>query len=514
MPFPKGMHIAMVNQYRDRPRFADDEYDRGNRNVSPQAENDPLAELARLIGQADPFSGFGPDRQPAPPRHDPYAAPVREEPESYDDPSPGPPPWVRNSQAAAVHQQHYADEPRYQESQQPEDWSQEPQSTSWPHQEPQANWPRSTDYGYGQDAQYAPQHGHQTHAAYEDDRGARYDDVLYGRPQDDRDYGAACGQDRNYDDQSYGHMGHYADADGAQPDSSRRGGKMTVMVVLALAVVGTAGAYAYRSMTGPGHTGEPPVIKADAGPNKIVPPSQSAENKQVRDRIGEKIAERMVSREEQPVDINAKSAGPRIVFPPLTRNPQPPNVTSVSPSSPPIGAGTANGTLNGAEPRKIRTLSIRPDRADASPTASTSAQPEVRTIPITPPRSAPPAAQPASASNEPMALTPPHSAPAPQEPRSRVAAVSPEAAAPASAGAYVQVSSQRSEADARTSYRVLQGKYPGILGSRSPVIKRADLGSKGIFYRALVGPFAAADQATQFCVNFQSAGGKCLVQRH
>jgi hypothetical protein len=78
----------------------------------------------------------------------------------------------------------------------------------------------------------------------------------------------------------------------------------------------------------------------------------------------------------------------------------------------------------------------------------------------------------------------------------------------------VQVSSQRSEADARTSYRVLQGKYPGILGSRSPVIKRADLGSKGIFYRALVGPFAAADQATQFCVNFQSAGGKCLVQRH
>jgi hypothetical protein len=111
-------------------------------------------------------------------------------------------------------------------------------------------------------------------------------------------------------------------------------------------------------------------------------------------------------------------------------------------------------------------------------------------------------------------LSPQHSAPAAQEPRSRVAAVNPEAAASGSAGAYVQVSSQRSEADARTSYRVLQGKYPGILGSRSPVIKRADLGSKGIFYRALVGPFAAADQATQFCVNFQSAGGKCLVQRH
>jgi hypothetical protein len=114
-----------------------------------------------------------------------------------------------------------------------------------------------------------------------------------------------------------------------------------------------------------------------------------------------------------------------------------------------------------------------------------------------------------------MALTPQGAAHDAQEPRARVASVNPAATAPSSAtGPYVQVSSQRSEADAKTSYRVLQGKYPGILGSRSPVIKRADLGSKGVFYRALVGPFAAADEATQFCVNLQSAGGKCIVQRH
>jgi hypothetical protein len=288
---------------------------------------------------------------------------------------------------------------------------------------------------------------------------------------------------------------------------------MTVMVVLALAVVGTAAAYGYRSLSGGARSGEPPVIKADAGPSKIIPPSQSADNKPTRDGIGEKIAERVVSREEQPVDINAKS-GPRIVFPPLTRNAQPPNVTSVSPSSPPVG--TANGTLNGAEPRKIRTLSIRPDRADAAPTASTSAQPDVRTIPMTAPRNAPPPAQTASTNGAPMALTPQGTAHETPEPRARVASVNPTTPAPSNnaAGAYVQVSSQRSEADARTSYRVLQSKYPGILGSRSPVIKRADLGSKGVFYRALVGPFAAADEATQFCVNLQSAGGKCIVQRH
>jgi hypothetical protein len=457
-----------------------------------------------LIGQTDPFSGFGQERQqPAAPHQDFRAA--REEPESYDDPLPGPPPWVRNSQAAAVRQQqHYADdEPQYQDHQ--------PQQADWQQHEPDpAGWPRATDHGYGRDAD---EYGHQPHAAYDDPN--RYDDVLYGQ-QDNRGYGASYGNDQGYDDQSYGQPGFYADDGEDQPERSRRGGMMTVAVVLALAVVGTAAAYGYRSLSGGARSGEPPVIKADAGPSKIVPPSQSAENKPAQDRIGEKIAERVVSREEQPVDINAKS-GPRIVFPPLTRNAQPPNVTSVSPSSPPVGTGTANGTLNGAEPRKIRTLSIRPDRADAAPTASTSAQPEIRNIPITAPRNAPPAAQPASASNAPMALTPQGAAHAAPEPRARVASVNPTAAAPApsaAAGAYVQVSSQRSEADAKTSYRVLQGKYPGILGPRSPVIKRADLGSKGIFYRALVGPFAAADEATQFCVNLQSAGGKCIVQRH
>ncbi|MGN6285972.1 MAG: SPOR domain-containing protein [Afipia sp.] len=510
MPFPKGMHIAMVNQYRDRPRFADDEYDRGHYSVPRQADGDPLAELARLIGQTDPFSGFGQERQPAAPRQD-FHAP-REEPESYDDPLPGPPPWVRNSQAAARQHQHYVDEPQYQDHQ--------PQSADWHDQEQESQhtgWPRATDYGYGRESEYEPQV--QAHMAYDDraahydDPSARYDDVLYGQ-QDHRGYGASYGADQGYDDQAYDQSGFYADGGEGQPENSRRSGKMTVLVVLALAVVGTAAAYGYRSLSGGSRSGAPPVIKADAGPNKIIPPSQSAENKPAQDRIGEKIAERVVSREEQPVDINAKS-GPRIVFPPLTRNAQPPNVTSVSPSSPPVGVGTANGTLNGAEPRKIRTLSIRPDRADAAPTASTSAQPEVRNIPITAPRSAPPPAQPTSASNAPMALTPQGAAHDAQEPRARVASVNPAATAPSSAtGPYVQVSSQRSEADAKTSYRVLQGKYPGILGSRPPVIKRADLGSKGVFYRALVGPFAAADEATQFCVNLQSAGGKCIVQRH
>jgi Cell division protein len=83
-----------------------------------------------------------------------------------------------------------------------------------------------------------------------------------------------------------------------------------------------------------------------------------------------------------------------------------------------------------------------------------------------------------------------------------------------SGGYLVQVSSQRNEADAQASYRSLQSKFPAVLGSRSPVIKRADLGDKGVYYRAMVGPFSSSDEASQFCGSLKTAGGQCVVQRN
>jgi cell division protein FtsN len=102
--------------------------------------------------------------------------------------------------------------------------------------------------------------------------------------------------------------------------------------------------------------------------------------------------------------------------------------------------------------------------------------------------------------------------------RTRVANTNPVQTAPsgggASGGYLVQVSSQRNEADAQASYRALQGKFPSVLGSRSPVIKRADLGDKGVYYRAMVGPFGSSDEASQFCSSLKTAGGQCVVQRN
>jgi cell division septation protein DedD len=84
----------------------------------------------------------------------------------------------------------------------------------------------------------------------------------------------------------------------------------------------------------------------------------------------------------------------------------------------------------------------------------------------------------------------------------------------ASGGYLVQVSSQKNEADAHASYRALQGKFPAVLGSRAPLIKRADLGEKGVYYRAMVGPFGSSDEASQFCGSLKTAGGQCVVQRN
>jgi hypothetical protein len=81
----------------------------------------------------------------------------------------------------------------------------------------------------------------------------------------------------------------------------------------------------------------------------------------------------------------------------------------------------------------------------------------------------------------------------------------------ASPGFVVQLSSQKSESEAMSSFRSLQAKFPNELGGRQPIIRRADLGSKGIFYRTLVGPFGSAHEASQFCASYRAAGGQCVV---
>jgi hypothetical protein len=467
----------MAERYQDRRFPADDGYDRGeDPRASARAETDPLAELARLIGQTDQFSPMGranPRVQPRTNPQDHYHAPADEAPPA------GPPLWLQRATRQEAPQEDYPD-------------------TRHPVHR----------YGTPVAAAEPDYHDEQPYAEAEPDP-SRYDDALYGQLDTGRQQPQ---HDPAYADDGYAYDdGDAYDDAGEERTPKRRGGLITVAAILALAVVGTGGAFAYRTYVGSPRVGEPPIIRADAGPTKIVPAPADGTAK-LPDRLASGDgAEKIVSREEAPVDVNARPVT-RVVFPPLNQNGNPPPAASVAPSAP--QPSTSNGTLPNSEPRKVRTLAVRGDQPDGTAVPVTSAIPAAKP----PARAAGPASANASAGG-PLSLMPQGSeaaAPAaPAEPRARVAATNPTQAAVPNAGGYVvQVSSQRNEADAQASFRSLQGKFPAVLGSRSPLIKRADLGEKGVYYRAMVGPFGTSDEASQLCGSLKAAGGQCVVQRN
>jgi hypothetical protein len=490
----------MADRYQDKPFPADDDYDRGDDHDAPsKGDSDPLAELARLIGQTDPFAMGRANQQVASRGGAPDPYQPSEPAEVEDEPVAGPPPWMqRASRQEAPPQQDYPSAVH------PLRGYATPQAAPEPEYHP------------------APPFADAEHEA----DPSRYDDALFGQ----LDSSAQDQQDQAYPDDPYAYQDEFGDSV-EEPVKKRGGGMMTVVVVLALAVLGTGAAFAYRTYVGSPRSGDVPVIKADTSPTKIVPVPADGAGK-VTDRMAANDgAEKIVPREEAPVDINAKS-GPRVVLQPMNPNAPSP---AVAPAAPP--AAVANGAAPVTEPRKIKTFTVPPDQANgaAAPAAVAPAPaavpPPAKPAPVA--HAAAPAAtrspNPPSAANAsanaPLSLSPQVAqTPPAAEPRTRVAAVNPApapapvaAAAPSGAGGgyLVQVSSQKSEADAQASYRTLQGKYQSVLGSQSVLVKRVDLGEKGVYYRAFAGPFSSADQAAQVCSSLKAAGGpQCLVQRN
>jgi SPOR domain len=495
----------MADRYQDRNFMADD-MDRGSASRGPaRSESDPLAELARLIGQNDPFAGAGragPKVQ-VPPKVAPEPVVRAPEPLSNDPlASAGPPPWMQQRGGSRP------EAPR------------QPQQPPAPDQNFQE--PVHPLHRYGA-AQPAPQQQAFEDPAFpeedEQNEPSRYDDALFG--QLDRG-GQDLQRHQDYADDPYAFEEEDGYDEGEEEEDQKRGGGFAkVLMVLTLAVVGTGGAFAYRAYVGSPQNVDPPIIRADNSPTKIVP-SPSDGSPKVPDRLGMgERTEKLVSREEAPVDINSRSGGPRVVFPQLSQGGNPPPVPPMNvatndppppPPSAPVAAPPSSGTTANGEPRRIKTLSVRSDQAEPA-AAPAAAPPMTRSITAKPGRN-PPASANASA-NTPMSLSPQAAAPAAAESRmaSTNAAQGADTGVTPTNGYLVQVSSQRSEADAQTSYRSLQTKFPDMLGQRPPVIKRADLGEKGIYYRAMVGPFGTPDEAVQMCNSLKTAGGQCVVQK-
>ena len=352
-----------------------------------------------------------------------------------------------------------------------------------------------------------------------------------------------------------------------EPRKSRKG-LVTIAALLGVAVIGVVGATTYRS--GPkAPSGEPPVIKAEPGPNKVAPQSPGGtevpnQNKQIYERGTEtKTADtKVVTREEQPLDVaQAAKTAARVILPgpgingapveaaaPVVAAAAPPAAT-VAPAAPPPAASTSPGL---GEPRKVRTVSIKPDgtAATAAP-ASTALAPtppaRVSAAPtmVLPPGAAAPQARPAAAAVRPapkpaakpaqdeetaadaaapLKITPAPAARAKTQERAgeRVAsAPAPvttptETATPAATGATggfaVQLGAPGSEAEARSTFAALQRKFPGQLGGQSPLIRKADVNGREV-YRLRVGPMSR-EGAASLCTQLQGAGGQCFIAKN
>jgi len=500
----------MADRYQDRRLPANDYGQGGDQHGSGRGESDPLAELARLIGQTDPFGNVGRGNAAPPPApravpRERYQQPYEPEPPPFEDEPPGPagpPPWMQRANAKVVPRE----APREIHRDIPQDIAPDEDYPAPVHPLHRHAQPASPEEEYVEEEAYDESEQELDHS--------RYDDALYGEIET-----GVQGYQREaaYPDDPYAYQDDAVTA-ADERGTRRRGGLFKVLALLALAVVGTGSAFAYRTYVGSKSSGEPPIIKADNSPTKIVAaPADNTAKAPDRMPTGD-TTEKLVSREEAPVDINARTGGatggPRVVFPPPNPNTSPPPPSSVSASN---GAMPTNGTLPNNEPRKIKTFSVKGDQAADSNAA----------VPVGAPPPAPTPTKPAAAQKSrsgvppgsgPLALTPDASQPA-AAPASRVATTTNPAPAPAPSAAasgggfLVSVSSQQSEADAQTSYRSLQSKFPTQLGSRSPVIKSAEVNGK-VVYRAMVGPFASGDEAKQFCVDYKAAGGQCFVPRN
>jgi SPOR domain len=535
--------------------------------------DDPLAELARLIGQSEPGSDLGRD-----PRRDLG-------------------PDARAGDIDWAAREPYADD-RYQEQVEPVEDSYGARYDEAPQAEAVSSYRAGAAPRYSRDIAYEPPPAGQFSAPADPEprfNGSRE----FGRDglpelsrfRDTPELPQTAGrqlpaflprlpaeddaQDEDApdypDDQAYA-LEDYAEE---APAVKRRSGVVVVAAVLGLAVLGTAGAFAYRAMFGSSMLPSlPPIIKAEAGPNKIVP---SKPKSTAADQVdaGTNSGEKLMSREEQPVDMPAPAnPAPRVVatvpifpdpnsaqagvpntapgtasggpaFPaPVAPAPQPSVVptapaASIWPPAPPVAPGatasppTAAPSASPTAPRKVHTVIIHTDRpgaetAEALPApAPTIAPPAPAPAPVrtAPPRAAaPPSARPEPRveANGPLSILPNQGAePVPARVRTALARPTERGAteraepAPSAGGGYaVQVTSQRSEAEAQAEFRTLRAKFPNQLGGRQPIVRRADLGAKGVYYRALVGPFASAEQAEGMCSGLKAAGGSCIVQRN
>lgn len=355
--------------------------------------------------------------------------------------------------------------------------------------------------------------------------------------------------------------------DGANvPETRHRPrGFMLAAGALGIAMLVAGGALGIGLLNSSGRSGDPVVVKADAGPVKVKPENPGGtevhnQDQAVYDRVaGEKNnggdQEKLVTGSEEPVDVAALAASEAENILPADTVEEPAAVDAgkfeerLTPGAAAV-PGAADGNALFA-PRRVKTVAVKPDgtlvgqpeltsapaiaapeqpavesAVLAAPEAASSATSETAFAPI--PGSGDPAGAvitrgeglaPAAPEPAPVEIVRPAPEPAPEPVTRSLAAADPAPAArpapsaPASSAPWaVQLASQRSAEDAQATFQNLKRKFPSILDGRALAVQRADVEGKGTFFRVRI-PAQTKAEATSLCEQLKGAGGSCFVTR-
>ncbi len=553
---------AARNMRDQRPSIDLEEFERRLRAPDPQRRSeDPLAELARLVGSAnDPFKDLFAPKSQAHQSTQGYGAPGAQ----YADQ--GQYPTGVNSETAPQVLHDLAGQMRQAASDLP---------------------PGASEYASHDQGQGVVSHGVQPHWEQVADPHA------HNYPQESHlqaEYAQShpgMGAQAQWQDQSppaaYAQRPEFQappEAANARRFSLSRRGVVYMGSALGVIVLGLGATLATGSKFG---TGAIPIVAAPKDPVKVKPVEDASTARPVRTvgildkTVGTKPQQsNAVSREEQPVDLSQVQDQPRGARPAdndinrllnLNSRDAIKPVATVAPQS--TSAPQSGGYF--PEPRKVRTVSVKPDGsvvAEPQPVQTQARPPapatSVAAPPVRPPVAAASAAPPASGVRSPTAATAPVSAtekttvranrpptltetarvagdpeqaarapqqvaarpvtPAATTPRpaaSRAAenaaptttARIPAPAAAASGGSFaIQLAAPASEAEAQSAMTLLRQRFATELGGRSPSIRQAKVGDKTV-YRVRVGGLSRED-ATELCSKLQGKGGACFVARN
>jgi hypothetical protein len=292
---------------------------------------------------------------------------------------------------------------------------------------------------------------------------------------------------------------------------------MVGSALLGAIALGGALAFAYKQSGGAMSGDQPPVVQADSRPVKEAPQEAGGKdfphkNKLIYERLqngDQPEAERIVPRQED-LAMPAMPGGAV------------PAPAGMAPMQPPAVATVDDPNAADGGPRRVKTMVVRPDGTMAEAPAA-EASPQQAAAPA-----APAAPQQVAFAQPQMPAPPmPEAAPAPPPPPQAEAAPAADpqpvaaipapraepAPAPAKPSQYVvQVGSKQNQTDALATFADMQQKYPTLLASYRPMVQKADLGSKGVWYRLRIGPIADKSAATKLCGQLKSQGHPdCLV---